>query len=160
MRGGDATLAIVRQVLQQYADRGVFLGFSEHKGRGGWHEFKFRWLTRRPMELAFEPRSGRFRFRNLLPDISSSSRFYSELKTFVEGRASRKLPEHRRVNPRYAELRCGSRGNAMWVQLRMRQKKHAEYATRKAVNLVNEIFLQLHTWYPEYMWAQFGTPQE
>ena len=30
----------------------------------------------------------------------------------------------------------------------------------RAVNLVHEIFMHLHTYFPEYMWENFDAPQE
>src|SRR5262245_28069017 len=92
----------VREGLQAYADRGVFRGFSEIKNG----HFRFVWLLHRQMELAVDTAKGALRFKQLLPGVPASSPLYAELKSFIEQRHDRALPEHRRVDRRRAEVSC------------------------------------------------------
>lgn len=77
-------LTVVRQVLQVYADRGIFRGFSEKKTKDGKNEFKFLWLTGQPMTLIYEGKNSTLRFKNLLLNVPSHSTMYSDLKAFVK----------------------------------------------------------------------------
>lgn len=68
------------------------------------------------------------------------SPMYRELKAFVKERQSDQLPEHRRVNPSKARVALGNKGGAVSVALTVKDGDF-EYATRKAIQMVHEIFL-------------------
>ena len=38
--------------------------------------------------------------------------------------------------------------------------RHHAYGVTKAVNLVHELFLHLHTYFPEYLWEHYDVAQE
>lgn len=152
-------MSAVRQQLRTYADRGVFRGFSERPPRAGRHQFEFQWLARWPFILRYAPSTGALTFHNLLPGIPARSDLYAQLKRFIDGRAARGLPAHRRVDPRRATVGCSTRRGAMSLEVVARRRHHG-YAVNRAVNLVHEVFVYLQTYQPEYMWQHFDAPQD
>ena len=152
-------LEAVRQCLQAYADRGVFRGFTERPQRRGRCYFRFTWLARAPYDLAYAPATGTFTFANVLPHVESRFPLASALKTFVAGRSSTRLPEHRRINPRKATASAFVRQGNMRLQVVAKPGHHA-YGANRVVNLVHEVFLYLHSYYPEYLWDNYGVPQD
>ena len=152
-------LAEVRARLQEYAERGVFRGLAERPARRGRHEFTFRWLAPSPFTLRYDSASGTLAFRDLLPNVPARSPLAGALRRFVRGRAAAELPPHRRVDPERADVRCFVRRSALSLEVVAREHHHG-YGVNRAVNLVHEIFMHLHTYFPEYMWENFDAPQE
>ena len=112
-----------------------------------------------PFTLSYDPSSGALAFRDLLPNVPARSSLGAALRRFIDGRCARGLPEHRRVDPRRATVGCSIRRGALTVEI-VARKNHHGYGVNRAVNLVHEIFVHLHTYYPEYMWENFDAPQE
>jgi hypothetical protein len=154
-RGTEA----VANALQHYADRGVFRGFSVHPGRTGSQEFRFNWLVRHPITLVHDPRKGVLTFRNLLPDAGRDPNLSRDLKAVVEDHAGEAVPAHRRVDQRKARLSCWVRGGHFSIALTVRGRNH-EYAVQKGLNLVNAVFVLLHSTYPDYLVKYFDLPEE
>ena len=152
-------LTEVRTRLQEYAERGVFRGLAERPARRGRYEFTFRWLSPSPFTLTYDPASGTLAFRDLLPNVPARSTLAGALRRFVRGRTAVELPPHRRVDPERAEVRCFVRRSALSLEVVAREHHHG-YGVNRAVNLVHEIFMHLHTYFPEYMWENFDAPQE
>ena len=152
-------VAEVRARLQEYADRGVFRGLAERPARRGRYEFSFRWLAPSPFTLSYDPASGALAFRDLLPNVPARSSLAAALRRFIRGRASAELPAHRRVDPERAGVRCFVRRDVLSLEVVAREKHHG-YGVNRAVNLVHEVFMHLHTYFPEYMWENFDAPQE
>ena len=152
-------LAAVRGRLQAYADRGVFRGYTERPARAGRHYFRFLWLGREPFNLTYEPASGMLTFTNVLPHVRVRSALYQALERFVEGRSARTLPAHRRIDPRRARPSCSSRRGTMLLHVAAKPGHHA-YGVTRSINLVHEVFLHLHTYFPEYLWEHHDVAQE
>ncbi|HEY6327861.1 MAG TPA: hypothetical protein VI756_00890 [Blastocatellia bacterium] len=148
-------LNTVREILQEYADRGVFRGFSEFKEGS----FKFVWLINQQMELTVDTNRHRLSFKRLLTSIPSGSAMYADLKRFIEGLHDGQLPLHRRVDPKRAEASCANRGGTVSVSLEVKNNQYA-YGAKRIVNLVHELFLHLRQSYPEYLMENFDVPQE
>ena len=88
-------------------------------------------------------------------------------RAWVRDRSSDGLPEHRRIDPRRLTVACTNRGGSVSVALALQRRGAAseredwEYAARKGVSLVNEIFHGfLRGPYNEYMVQNFGEPEE
>jgi hypothetical protein len=148
-------LKIVRDILQSYADRGVFRGFSESQPG----HFKFVWLMQHPMELTFDVAKQELRFKQLLPGVAARSALYAELKQFIAERHDRALPEHRRIDRRRAEVTCSNRGGLVSITLLVKKNQY-EYGVNRIVNLVHELFLHLREHQVEYLVENFNAPQE
>jgi hypothetical protein len=148
-------LNVVRESLQTYADRGVFRGFSEVKAG----HFTFVWLLHHPMELIVDTAKGALRFKQLLPNVPAKSELYAELKSFIQGRHDRELPEHRRIDRKRAEASCANRGGFVSVSLKVKNNQYA-YGVKRIVNLAHELFLHLRERRPDYLVENFNVPQE
>lgn len=151
----DKALSTVREALQAYADRGVFRGFSE--ARNG--RFTFVWFFHHPMELIVDTAKHELRFKQLLPGVPAKSSLYAELKSFIEQRHDRELPEHRRIDRRRAEVTCFNRGGVVSISLLVKKNQYA-YGVNRIVNLIHELFVHLRNAHPDYLVENFDVPQE
>jgi hypothetical protein len=130
----------VAQVLAEYAERRVFHGFSRGPTAGGKARFQIAWHRGRVFELTFEAKAKTFRLPQVLTNVPADSSMYREFKAFVRSRQSGDLPEHRRVDARKVELRAYNRNNNILLVMKAKDRD-SEYAIRKLVHLVNEIYL-------------------
>lgn len=130
----------VASVLEGYADRGVFRAFSREPGSGRRTTFRMIWHYGRLYEVVFDEAAGTFRIPQLLPDVAQKSKMYRELKAFLRSRRAAELPEHRRVDPARAVLRPYNSAGRVSLSLRALDGD-LEYATRKLVQVVHEIFV-------------------
>ena len=153
---GDADA--VAAAMQHYADRAVFRGFSVTQERGR-RVFRFTWLSRQTMTLTYDPRTAMLSFAKLFPGIDSKSALLDELKTIVQERTTRAVPEHKRIDGRRVTLGVTVRNGAASLTVGVRGAHHA-YAVQRALNLVNDLFLALHASYPDYLIEQFGVSSE
>jgi len=65
---------------------------------------------------------------------------YREFKQFIASRQSKDVPEHRRIDPRRVNIRISNRAGNIGLTFTVRNNDY-EYATRKLINLVQEIYL-------------------
>lgn len=131
---GTKAYALVAGILEEYAQRGVFRGFSRGKTR-----FKIVWHYDREVDLTLDERAKTLTFPALLPGIPAKSPMYREFKEFLESRHAPDLLEHRRIDPTKAQAGCRNSKGSVSVSLTVRTGGF-EYATRKLVNLIDEIF--------------------
>jgi hypothetical protein len=150
---------VVTDMLQRYADRGIFRGFSVSRRRGGASEYRFAWLTPAPLTLTYDPRTGVLTFANLLPGVRSGTPLLADLRRFIEQRTGRGLPGHRRIDGRRARLACSVGRGGFTIALTARGPS-PEYAVQRGLNLVHELFLFLHEGHPEYLVRHFGLSTE
>lgn len=152
-------LNTVSEVLNAYAERGIFREFGE-KASGARTEYKFRWLTTVPIHLVHDRKANTLTFRNLLPNMPAKGDIYPALKKYLASRTDPKLLEHRRVDPKRMEVKTTNRGGTVTLTVKLKPR-HQEYGTRKAINLVNEIFMSfLSGPYYDYMLENFGISEE
>jgi hypothetical protein len=131
---------IVAAVLAGYAERRVFHGFSPGPTSGGKARFQIAWHRGRVFELTFDARSGTLRLPELLTGIRADSTMYEDLKAFIRSRQSDDLPDHRRLDARRIQTRTYNRGGNILLVLKVKDGD-CEYAVRKLVHLINEIYL-------------------
>jgi hypothetical protein len=155
------------RALREYADRGVFRGFSHAPGPGGRDLLRFRWLAGSAFRVRLDPAKRSLTFLELLPNVPHRSAMDRAFREFVRERSSDALPDHRRIDPRRVALSCTNRGGNLSVALALRrrgatrEREDWAYAARKGVSLVNEIFQGfLRGPYYEYMVQNFGEPEE
>jgi hypothetical protein len=160
LRTRTQPLAVVTQQLQTYAQRGVFRSFSQTRAHGSQAEFRFFWLWDLPFHLSFDGKRKALSFKKLLPGVLAGSELNTQLKAFIKDRCSNDQPEHRRVDPRRISIRYSNlRGNVS-ITFLMKESGY-EYGVKKALNLVNEIFVGfLNVHFPEYMTQYFRRPEE
>ena len=131
---------MVAGILENYANRGTFKGFSRGPVRGGIARFKILWHRDRFFELILDPHKKMLRFPMVLPEVPAGSSMYRELKQFVESRHSESLPDHRRIDPKKATVRPSNRSANVALTVTVKNSDY-EYATRKLIHLVHEVYL-------------------
>ena len=144
-------------VLEGYAEKAVFRGFSAHPKRGGSVTYKMLWHYDRPFELLLDGKKKSLTFMSLLPGMPARSAMYRELQAFVKARESEELPEHRRVNPAKARIALANQKGAVSLALTVKDGDF-DYAARKSVQIAHEIFLifLVDGSYYEYMVERLG----
>lgn len=155
-KGSRANIEAVAEILENYARRGVFRGFS--RGPVGKDKAAFRmvWHRDRVFDFTFDFQRNTMRFPVVLPNLPASSEMYSRLKEFIKSRQSAKVPEHRRIDSRKAQVRSYNRGGDVSISLTVLDDEY-EYCARKLINLVHEIFMAflIDGSYYEYMVETF-----
>jgi len=136
----ETPVALVTRVLEGYASKGVFRGFSAQPASTVKASYRMVWHHDRPFDLTLDVSKKTLRFSNVLPGVTAGSQMYRELKAFLKALQSPALPEHRRVNPSKATIRASNRRGSVSVTMTV-NKRDFEYATRKIVHVVHEIFL-------------------
>src|SRR5258708_17030742 len=129
---------VVAGILETYADRGVFRGFSKAASAGGKATFKMLWHRDRGFELILDVAKKTLRMPVVLPEVPAS--MYREFQEWVEERHSEELLEHRRIDRKKALLRCGKRGGNVSLTLTLKDG-HFEYGARKLIHAVHETYL-------------------
>jgi hypothetical protein len=154
---GNATIALVTAILEGYAEKAVFRGFSAHAQANGKATYRMVWHQDRPFELLVDVPGKTLRFPAVLPGVPARSAMYRELRAFLKVRQSNEMPEHRRVNPAKARLTPSNQRGAVSLTLSVKDGDF-DYATRKMIHMVHEIFMifLVDGPYFEYMVEQLG----
>ena len=146
-------------MFQHYADRGVFRGFSASDAPRRRRQYRFVWLTRRPMLVSLAPERGVLTFARLFPSVAMTPGVAATLKQALARSASRGLPAHRRLDPRHATIAGRVASGDLSVHVTIHAPDGAR-AIRAALSIVNDLFQILHECYPDYLSAQFGVADE
>jgi len=147
----------VATILESYADRGVFRGFSHGPVRNGKAAFKILWHRDRLFDLILDVHKNTMRFPLVLPDVPADSSMYRKFKEFLMSRHSKAMPEHRRIDTRKVRLLCRNQGSNVSLTLKIEDRDY-EYGTRKLIHFMHEIFLVFLAdgCYSEYMVETFN----
>jgi hypothetical protein len=140
MKTAVSRIDLVAAVLAGYAERRVFQGFSRGPVSGGKASFQIAWHRGRVFELAFDARAGTLRMPDLLTGIPADLSMDEDLKAFIRSRQSDELPDHRRLDARKTQVRIYNRGGNILLVMKIKDGD-SEYAVRKLVHLINEIYL-------------------
>lgn len=133
-------IEVVTRTLEEYANRGVFRGFSSGPLRSGKATFRLKWHQEKLYDFVFDANKRTLRFPLLLPNVPASSPMYTEFKRFIRSRQAETLAEHRRLDSRKGELKPYNRGGAVSLSVKVLDGDY-EYCTRKLIHVVNEVFL-------------------
>lgn len=150
---------LVNTILEEYAARGVFRGFSPLPSRQGQAAFCLVWHHDRTFELLVDPAAKTLRFPVVLPGVARDSAMYRDFREFLQSLQSEKLPPHRRVDPAKARLRCSCSNRAGNVSVTITAVgDDLEYAVRKLIHAVHAVFLVflVEGPYYEYMVEHLG----
>jgi hypothetical protein len=137
----------------------VFRGFRATPGSGGRVEYQFTWLFRRPMRAVFDSRRSVLTFGALFPGAGASKEISDNLRSLVRARANKDQPAHKRIDARRARVSSAMRNGDLSLAIQIRGANH-DYAVRRLLNLINELFLSLHDEYPDYLIERFGLSTE
>jgi hypothetical protein len=130
----------VADILEGYANRGVFRGFSRGPVRAGKASFKMLWHRDRFFDLILDPSRKALRFPIVLPEVPAKSSMNREYKEFVRSRSDASLPAHRRIDPKKAIVQPSPRAGNIGLTVTVKDGDW-EYATRKLIHLVHETFM-------------------
>jgi hypothetical protein len=157
----EASVALVTGILEGYAAKAVFRGFSAHPGTKGRATYHMIWHHDRPFEMSLDVGKKTLRFPVVLPGVPAKSTMYRDLQAFLKERQSEEMPEHRRVNPAKARLASGNQRGTVSIALTV-QDGDFDYATRKIIHIVHEIFLifLVDGSYFEYMVEHLGLDED
>jgi hypothetical protein len=81
------------------------------------------------------------------------------LRQIAAARSARHQPAHKRIDARRAVVSCRLSKGHVSVAIAIRGRNHV-YAVQHVLNLINELFLELHETYPDYLIEQFGLSTE
>src|SRR5215831_9073671 len=138
--GGVSPIEAVNTILEGYAQRGVFRGFSRGQGSDRKETFRLLWHRDRLFELILDLDKHTVRFPLVLPEVDPNSAMYQKFKEFLKSRQSDEMPEHRRINTRKARVRSLNRSGSVSLTVDVRDGDY-EYGVRKLIHLVHEIFM-------------------
>jgi hypothetical protein len=137
----------VGDILQGYADRGVFRGFARRPSKGGKAAFEMVWHRGRRFEVTLDMRRGKLHCPVVLPQVPAA--LWREFRAFVESVQDPELLEHRRIDRRKAVVTCANRGGNVSLTMIVTDGDY-EYATRKCIHLIQEIYLGFLTEHFDY----------
>jgi hypothetical protein len=154
-------LDAVTDQLKSYAARGVFREFSARPFGAQRIEYRFVWLTSRPMQAVFDIKINTLRLIDLLPGVAPRSEMDKALREFLAGRFSAALPAHRRLSRTLIrELKATNREESITLHLKL-NSRHAGEGAKQAVHLISEIFQNfLAGPYHEYMVRNFDVRED
>ena len=98
------------------------------------------WHRDRRFEIVIDPHRRKISCPVVLPQVPARSAMYRQLREFVASRQSRAVPEHRRIDPRKATVAVANRAGNVSLTVTARTGAF-EYAVRKFVHLIQEIYL-------------------
>jgi hypothetical protein len=152
----NSCVDLVAGILESYADRGVFRGFSKASSTSTKATFKMSWHRDRLFKLILDVPKKTLRLPVVLPEVPAKSSMYREFQEWVEQRHSKELLEHRRIDRKKAQLRCANRGGNVSLALIVKNGDF-EYGTRKLIHAVHETYLTFLAdgRYYEYMMETF-----
>ena len=130
----------VGDILEEYAARGVFQGFSRGEAGGKRGQYRISWHRQQLFDVTYNGAKKSLRIACVLPQVPAKSAMYREFKLWLKARTDDALPDHRRCDSQKATLKTYNRSGDIALTLQMLDDD-LEYSVRKLVSLVNEIYL-------------------
>jgi hypothetical protein len=160
-RKAQSSLSAVQTLMEDYAKRGVFRGFSKQRARNGIAAFRLIWHRDRVFDLIVDTEKKTIVIPVVLPGVPSGSPLYKDFKTFVESNHAATLPDHRRIEKTKARARCANRRGSVSLTMAIRDHDYG-YALQRLIHLVHETFLIFLTSgpYRDYLVEQLGAESE
>lgn len=154
-------VALVASILEGYAGRGVFAGFRQDMRQGRKADFSVQWHFRRILSIRLDAAKSCLTIPGLFPRVSAAPNIRRELSAYLRHYASPEQLPHRRIDPEKSRMTCYVRNDALSLRFAVQDDDY-EYATRKMVHLVNEIFLDFlrEARYVDYMVEHMGMNPE
>jgi len=133
-------VALVGDTLEEYAQRGVFQGFSRQQEGRQRAEYRVLWHRDQLFQWQWDGAKRHLRIACVLPQVPAKSPMYRQFKAWLKDRQSPTLPAHRQCDPRKVTLKTYNRGGEVALTMQLLDADTA-YGVRKLVALVNEIYL-------------------
>lgn len=125
----------LERILKEYAQKGVFRGFSAHPSEPS---FRLLWHRNQFFDLVFDAKTKTLRVPVVMPSVDAP--MYAHYKEFVKERCSEEEPEHRRIDRQKVRVRTAWKGGKVAVSM-VAVDGDLEYALRKLIHLVHETYL-------------------
>ena len=122
-------------ILETYAARGVFKGFSK-TGDGSW---RMLWHRNRYFDL--KQTDGKLTLPEVLPQVPARSQMMKELRAFVQSFSADSVPEHKRIDAKKLRLRVIAKGGSAGIEASLADDEDWDYTIRKLIHVVHEIYL-------------------
>src|SRR4051794_32257538 len=87
----------VTDLLENYASRGIFRGFSRGAATASRASYKIVWHRNREFELVFDARKSTLKMPSVLPAVFPE--MFEHLKSWIAEQQSAETLEHRRIEP-------------------------------------------------------------
>ena len=154
-------LTTISAVMDDYAERGVFRGFTAKPVRNAVAAFRMLWHRDRIFDLIVDTRKKTIRIPIVLPAVPPRSPLYWHFKAFVASHHAANLPDHRRIEKSKARVRCANLRGNISLTMDVRDADYT-YALQRLILLVHEIFLIFlpDGPYRDYMVEHLGAPAE
>lgn len=130
----------VGDLLEHYAGRGIFSGFSRQSQRPGSAEFRLRWHRNQVFQWVWNEAKQTLRIGCVLPAVPADSAMYRQFRAWLAARQDEALPAHRRCDRAKVALKTYNRGGDVALTMTVLDRD-VDYAVPKLVSLVNEIYL-------------------
>ncbi len=142
-------------LMEDYARRGVFRGFSQGPVRGASVAFKLVWFRDRVFNIIVDTGKKTVMIPVVLPRVPGS--IYKDFKAFVLSHHDASLPDHRRIEIAKTRLRCANHGGNASITLSVKDGDY-DYALRRLIHLIHETFVifLLNGMYRDYAVANLG----
>ena len=127
-------------LLEGYAARGVFRGFSCGVPVAGRETFKMLWHRDQQFQLEVNMQAKTLRFPLVLPQVPAKSSMYREFRQFVTEQQAEGRLEHRRIDPAKVKIACSNRAGNVGLTITAIDGD-LEYSIRKLIGLVQEIYM-------------------
>jgi hypothetical protein len=139
----------ITDVLENYAERGVFRGFSKVSREDRKATFRVAWHRDRFYDLLLDLDANTLHMPVMLPEVDRE--MFEDLDRYVESRHSDELPEHRRTDTNKTQLKAGHHGTDASITATA-VDGDLEYAARRLVHTVHEVFLDFLSEGKYYEW--------
>lgn len=123
--------------LQEYAEKGVFRGFSRDPRAG---HYRTLWHRDQLFEWRWNAAKQSLRIVCVVPEVGPRTDMYRQLRGWLQARQVESLPPHRRCDPQRVAMRPYNRDGSVALTLRSLDGD-VDYLVRKMVSLVNELYL-------------------
>lgn len=141
----------VGEVLESYAQRGMFRAFSrQHEGRSR-GAYRLLWHRQQVFDWQWQGRERRLRVHAVLPNVPARSPMDKAFRQWLALRADPALPAHRRCDPDKMTIKAYNRDANLSLSIAVLDDD-IDYAVRRSVALVNEIYLDFLANGPYFDW--------
>lgn len=130
----------VTATLQWYANRGIFRGFSPAGSTKSQTTYRMVWHRDHRFEFVADIAKKTLRIPVVLPEVPSDSDMYAAFKEYVKRRKDQSLPVHRKIDETKVEVKVFNRSSNISLTAKVLDGDF-EYATKKLVHLVHEIYM-------------------
>jgi len=131
---------VLAGVLDACAARTTLRTVSMRRRRDGGRWYAFRWFRDREFEISLDANGRCLRLHGAVDHVLARSSLDRALRAWLRSRQSSALAEHRRLDPARVQLTLRNSGGAITLSLQSLDGD-LEYAMRKLVHLLNELYL-------------------